>query len=86
MRRLFHRADAKIAKVRKDSTGVAAIAVGDKLICSTSAAVTPATGDASSAQFVIGRALEAMASGTTCVITCHLTFEGGGSTCVKGAA
>ncbi len=67
-----------VSKVRVDSTAHAAIAVGDKLICSTSAAALP--GATTVTQYVWGRALETLSSNSTGVITALITHEGAGST------
>lgn len=67
-----------ITKVRVDSTSHAAIAVGDKLICSTAGAALP--GATTVTQYVWGRALETLSSNSTGVITAIITHEGAGST------
>jgi hypothetical protein len=72
-----------VTKVRVDSTSHAAIAVGNKLRCSTSACALPST---LGTYFVFGRALETLAANTTGIITCQLTFEGGGSSGNAAAA
>jgi len=65
-----------ISKVAKDSTGVA-IAHGDSLTCTTEGGVQTSTSAVTSYQ--IGIAMEAMAAGTTGLITMLLTHEGRGS-------
>jgi len=72
-----------ISKVRVDTTSHSAIAVGNKLRCSTSAAALPST---LGTYYVFGRALEALAANTTGVITCMITHEGGGSSGNAAAA
>lgn len=66
-----------IVRVRKDSTAVAAIAVGTKLQASTSAAAIPAT---ALSDYIFGRSREIMSSGTTGFLSVNLTMEGHGST------
>jgi len=66
-----------ICRVRKDSTGVVAIVVGDKLQCSTSGA---AMKSAALSDYIFGRSREAMSSGTTGFLSVILTMEGHGST------
>lgn len=66
-----------VSKVRVNSTSHTAIAVGDKLHCSTSACALPSTTPL--ALYVFGRALEALAANTTGIITCMITHQGAGS-------
>lgn len=73
-------ATAGVVLIRKMSTAVAAIALGDKIRGTTVGAAAPAT---LVTQFVIGRAEAAMSSGTTGFLPVRLTFEGAGS---SGAA
>lgn len=74
-----------ITKARVTSTSHAAIAVLDKLTCSTAGGVIPqSTAQGTRVrQYVLGRALETLSSNSTGVITMFLTHEGGGS---SGAA
>lgn len=65
-----------ITKVALDSTGVA-IAKGDMLTCTTEGGVQTSTSAVLS--YKIGIAMEAMASGTTGLITMLITHEGRGS-------
>ena len=65
-----------ITKVAMDSTGVA-IAKGATLTCTTEGGVQTSTSAVTS--YRIGIALEAMASGTTGLITMLITHEGRGS-------
>ena len=65
-----------ITKVAMDSTGVA-IAKGATLTCTTEGGVQTSTSAVTS--YRIGIAMEAMASGTTGLITMLITHEGRGS-------
>ena len=65
-----------VTRVRVDSTSHAAIAVGDKLRCSTSAAALPST---AVAYYVLGRSLDTLSSNSTGVIWMLLTHQGSGS-------
>ena len=73
-----------VTKARVVNTSHAAIAVGDKLRCSTLGGVMPSS--ANVAYYVIGRSLEALASNTTGIITILLRPEGAGSSGVQSAA
>ena len=70
---------AGVTKVRVNSTAHAAIAVGDKLTCSTAAGAIPST---LLTRFPFCRSLETLSSNSpaTALITVQLTMEGGGST------
>ena len=65
-----------ISKIVKASTSVA-IAKGDTLTCSTDG--TPKTSTSAVTQYRIGIAMEAMAAGTTGLISMMITHEGRGS-------
>lgn len=75
-----------ITKIRVTSTSHAAIAVMDKLICSTKAGALPLSTaqGANKAMYILGRALDTLSSNSTGVITAILRYEGGGSTAAKG--
>lgn len=73
-----------VTKARVSNTTHGAIAINDKLRCSTSGGVVPSTANA--AYHVIGRALETMASNTTGVITILFRPEGAGSTTAQTGA
>lgn len=66
-----------VTKARVLNTTHAAIAVMDKLRCSTLGGVMPSS--ALVTNYVIGRSLEALAANTTGIITIILRPEGGGS-------
>lgn len=73
-----------VTKARCLNTSHAAIAVGDKLRCSTLGGIMPSS--ANVAYYVIGRALEALASNTTGVITILFRPEGAGSSGIQSAS
>lgn len=73
-----------ITKARVNATSHTAIAVMDKLRCSTNGGVLPST--ANVAYFVIGRALEALGANTTGVITILFRPEGAGSSGVPSGS
>ena len=66
-----------VTKVRVSNTTHAAIAVMDKLRCSTVSGAMPST--ANVAYYVVGRALEALGANTTGIITMLITHQGAGS-------
>lgn len=68
---------AGICKVRVTNATHTAIAVGDKLRCSTNGGVLPST--ANVAYYVLGRAREALATNTTGIISMLITHQGAGS-------
>ena len=75
---------AGVTKVRVSNTTHTAIAVMDKLRCSTVSGAMPST--ANVAYYVAGRALEALAANTTGIITMLLRPEGAGSSGVPAGA
>ena len=74
-----------ITKVRVDSTAHIAIGLMAKLIASTSAAALPTTA-ASPTVYIVGRALEALSSNSTGIISMLITHQGAGSTGTHSAA
>ena len=66
-----------VTKVRVLNTTHTAIAVMDKLRCSTLGGAMPST--ANVGYYVVGRALEALGSNTTGIITMLITHQGAGS-------
>lgn len=73
-----------VTKARVNNTTHGAIAVGDKLRCSTSGGVVPST--ANVAYNVIGMALEAIGSNTTGIITILFRPTGMGSSASQTGA
>jgi hypothetical protein len=73
-----------VTKARCAMTSHAAIAVMDKLRCSTNGSIMPSSANVNN--FVIGRALETLASNTTGIITILFRPEGPGSTSVQSGA
>lgn len=73
-----------VTKARVDNTTHGAIAIGDKLRCSTSGGVVPSTANVN--YYVIGRAMEAIGSNTTGVITILFRPEGAGSSAAQSGA
>lgn len=73
-----------VTKARVSNTSHAAIAVMDKLRCSSNGGIMPSS--ASVTNYVIGRALEALASNTTAVITILFRPEGAGSSGTQSGA
>lgn len=73
-----------VSKVRCLTTSHTAIAVMAKLCASTKGGVIPSTGGVS--QYVLGRALEALSSNSTGIITMLITHQGGGSSGAATAA
>jgi hypothetical protein len=73
-----------VSVVRVNSTAHTAIAVGDKLMCSTNGGALPSTGGV--AQYVVGRAWQTLAANTTGLIPMLITHQGGGSTGAGAAA
>ncbi len=69
-----------VTKARCVNATHTAIAVGDKLRCSSAGGIMPSTANAG--YYVIGRALEALGSNTTGIITILFRPEGAGSTSV----
>ncbi len=67
-----------VTKVVKNSTTVAAISVGDSLVCTTAGGVQTKTAG-TLAQYIIGEAWIGMSSGTTGYISMLITHEGRGS-------
>ena len=77
---------AGVTKVRVLSTAHSAIAIGNKLCPSTLSKQGGVINSTAVGRYVIGRALEALASATTGIITMLITHEGAGSTGTAAAA
>lgn len=73
-----------VTKARCVNATHTAIAVGDKLRCSSAGGIMPSTANA--AYYVIGRAMEALGSNTTGIITILFRPEGAGSTSAPSGA
>lgn len=73
-----------ITRVRVNTTGHPAIAIGDKLRASTRAGVEGSTANVN--YYVLGRALETLSSNSTGIITMFLTHQGSGSSQAQGGA
>lgn len=67
-----------VSKVMKNSTSVAAIAIGDSLVPTTAGGIQPKTAE-TLGQYIIGEAMTAMSSGSTGPISMIVTHEGRGS-------
>lgn len=73
-----------VTKARCVNATHTAIAVGDKLRCSSAGGIMPST--ANVGYYVIGRALEALGANTTGIITIKFAPEGAGSSGVPSGA
>ena len=75
-----------VTKVRVLSTAHSLISIGNKLCASTLSKQGGVINSTLVSRYVIGRALEALSSGTTGIITMLITHEGAGSTGTAAAA